>query len=583
MDDEKTLGLLNRGDTIGVFQVESKGMRDLLRRIGLDRFEDLIAMIALYRPGPMNMLDDFVKRKHGRVNIQYDHPLLETILQETYGVMLYQEQVQQAANLLAGFSLGQGDILRRAMGKKNPDEMASQRDKFVDGCLATNQIPKAVAGKIFDNIEQFAGYGFNKSHSAAYAILSYQTAYLKAHHPAEFMAALMSSEMGNTDKLPVFIAEAREMGLPVLPPCVNESLVRFTPVTDGIRFGMAGVKNVGVGAVEAIVAERKASGPFLGLMDFCTRVDSQSCNKKVLESLIKCGAFDFCGMSRGMLFENIDFAMSRASSAQRDRASGQGNLFDMLEPSETTETEELPHYPPWPESMMLAAEKELLGFYISGHPLQQFEWELRTYNLVDPSTLDDVEPGTLVRLGGLVDQFLKRFTKKTQEPMCVFRLEFLEGSAEVVCFPDAYRTCDPFLANDVPVMVCGELDKEEGSIRIKAAEVYPLPDVPKLFTQKFSLHIPAATTDDRKLESVRDIVRRHPGQTNLTICLEFAGGEKVFVGADCSFTVQPNTALIHELEHVLGEDSVYVAVNRAPLLRPRKQRQWGNGGGRRGQ
>ena len=583
MDDALTFELLNRGDTVAVFQVESKGMRDLLRRIGLSRFEDLVAMIALYRPGPMNMLDDFIARKNGTVKIVYDHPLLEPILKETYGVMLYQEQVQFAANVLAGFSLGQGDILRRAMGKKIKEEMASQRQAFVDGCQKTNNIPAKLAEKIFDNIEHFAGYGFNKSHSAAYAILSYQTAYLKAHYPAEFMAAVCSCDMNNADKLPVFIAESKEMGLEVHPPNVNESQVRFKPERGGIRFGMAGIKNVGVAAVEATIVEREANGPFSGLVDFCARMGTQNVNKKVIESLVKCGAFDFSGMSRARLFNGIDFAVQRASSRAKDLQAGQASLFDLLEePQTATETsvmDELPPVDDWSSSEMLAAEKELLGFYISGHPLTEHAWELEHYSLAHFADLADLPEKTSTRIGGLVTQLNKRFSKKTQEPFAIFQLETLEGSLEVVAFPQVYREYGIYLEENAPVFVCGELDKSE-QLKIRAAEIYPLRDIHRHFTNKISLHVPAVSIDDERLSRIQQILGKHPGETPVVVCVVFSDGKKVFISAARDYQVNAQHSLIEQLEHVLGEDSVYVNINRNPCKKPpaRNGRKWGGNG-----
>jgi DNA polymerase-3 subunit alpha len=584
MDDRATFDLLNRGDTVGVFQVESQGMRDLLRRIGLARFEDLIAMIALFRPGPMNMLDDYINRKHGKVKIVYDHPLLEPILKETYGVMLYQEQVQQAANVLAGFSLGQGDILRRAMGKKKPEEMAKLRERFVQGCLKTNRIPQPRAEKIYKDIERFAGYGFNKSHSAAYAILSYQTAYLKAHYPAEFMAALLSSEIGNTDKLPVLVAETQEMGIRTLAPNVNDSESRFKPIRvdgrgppDAIRYGLSGVKNVGVGAVEVLVSERGKNGPFKGLVDFCSRVDPQAVNRRTLENLIKCGAFDFTGLSRGRLFNGLDYAIGTAAAAHHDRKTGQASLFERLGSEHAGRGEEgLPPGEPWPESQMLAAERELLGFYISGHPLTAHEWTLRTYGLADVKTLAGLPSGTVTRVGGLVAQFEKLFTRKDQQPFGRFRLEHMDGAINVVAFPDAFREYGVHLHNEAPVMVCGELAKEEPP-RIKAFEVYPLSEVHRYFTDGLSVHLPAATLDDARMEKIRSVLCRHPGNVPVTLCLQFPTGEKVFVNTSSSFRVSVTQALCQELEGTLGEESVYVAVNRRPCRRPPRPR-FSNGG-----
>lgn len=566
LDDLETFELLNRGDTVGVFQVEGKGMQDLLRRVHVDCIEDLIATIALFRPGPMNMLDDYINRKHGRVQVKYPHPLLEPILKETYGIMLYQEQVQQVANVLAGFSLGQGDILRRAMGKKDPKEMARMRDQFVQGCYKHHRIPKEKAGALFDTIERFAGYGFNKSHSAAYAILSYQTAYLKAHYPVEFMAALLTSEIGNFDKLPSLVAEAQEMDIRVLPPNVNDSGVAFQPEGDAIRYGLAGVKTIGVGAVEAIVREREKNGPFKGLVDFCCRGDSQAVNRKTLEGLIKCGAFDFTGISRGRMFHGLDTVLAFAQRHQRDRTSGQGSLFGALmggADATVSDHSVLPPADPWPESKMLSEERALLGFYISGHPLVIFNWVLKTYALADIATLQSQPLGSATRVGGLLTRFEKRYTKKRgeREPEAfgVFRLEDTTGAIDVVAFPETYRNYGLYLQNDAPVMVCGELAQDR-EVRIIAREIYPLKDVPARFTTLISLHIPSGNADDAHLAKVRDILMTHPGETPVSICLIFPSGEKVFIRTDRQFKVHISEELIKKLSHLLGEDAVYLDV-----------------------
>ncbi len=573
MDDAPTYELLQRGDTVGVFQLESGGMRDLIRRVGVDRIEDLIAMIALYRPGPMNMLDEYVSRKTGKAEIHYDHPLLEPILSETYGVMLYQEQVQKSSNVLAGYSLGQGDLLRRAMSKKKPEEMEAQRGIFVKGCEKTNKIPKAKAERIFDMLAKFAGYGFNKSHSTAYGVVAYQTAYLKAHYPAEFMAALLSSEMGNADKLPVFINEAKEMGLEILPPDVNESGVRFRPQPGVIRFGLAGVKNVGEGAAAAVAGERERGGPFRGLVDFCARLDGQEVNKKVIESLVRCGAFDGAHSDRARLFAGIDFAMGRAVSALRDKASGQGSLFDAPGggADHPLTDNELPKAEPWDESVMLTAEKELLGVYMSGHPLSQFTTLLDTYQLTSVQKLAELPEGTATRVGGLIGDLVAKITKK-KENMAVLRLEDLDGSVEVVVFPDAYREFAPCLVKNAAVLVCGEVMKKDSAISVRAMEIYPLADAPKHFAERMSIHIPAAQSAEGRLERLKDILRIHPGPTPVVICLEFPSSEKVFLDTERALCVTASDTLIHEVRHFLGENSVYVAVNRNACKKNRSNR-----------
>jgi DNA polymerase-3 subunit alpha len=576
MDDKPAYALLNRGDTVGVFQLESSGMRDLIRRVGIDKIEDLIAMIALYRPGPMNMLEDYVNRKTGKAKVHYEHKLVEPILAETYGVMVYQEQVQKVANVLAGYSLGAADILRRAMGKKKREVMEAERAKFVEGCHKRNKIPAKLAESIFDNMERFAGYGFNKAHSAGYGVITYQTAYLKANYTAEFMAALLSSEMGNMDKLPVFIGEAQEMGLEILPPDINHSGVRFTPMDDGkgIRFGLAGIKNVGEGAAEAVVAERTRGGPFAGLVEFCSRVDGQLANKKVAESLIRCGAFDSVKVHRARLFKAVDFAMSRAAAAARDKRSGQRNLFELMSSSTPgmAPTEELPDCPPWPASEMLAGERELLGIYLSGHPLTQFASLLKRYQLTTVQGIAQLQDKAVTRLGGIVSMSVKRFTKK-KEPMAVFRLEDLDGSLEVVVFPEAYQNYGMYVQDDRPIMVCGEVSKSEEPARMFAQELYPLADAPKHFAVRVGVHVPVSHLDNGKLERVRAILEAHPGVTPVVICLQFPAGEKVFLNTENKYRVLADEDLIRKLEQELGEKGIYVAVNTNPCLKPKTQRK----------
>ncbi len=593
LDDKPTYELLSRGDTVCVFQLESTGMRDLIRRVSMNSVEDLIAMIALYRPGPMNMLPSYVERKSGRTAVEYDHPLLEPILRETYGVMVYQEQVQRAANVLSGYSLGEADILRRAMGKKKPEEMAKQREKFVTGAKSLNNIDAKLAGRIFDNMEKFAEYGFNKAHSAGYAIISYQTAYLKANYPQAFMSAVLSCEMGNADKLPVFIAEATTMGLPILPPDVNESQVRFSPAEKGIRFGLAGIKNVGEGAAAAIVAERKRKGPFKGLVDFCARMDGQVVNRKVVETLIRCGAFDAVGHNRARLFGGIDFAMARAASALRDKQAGQGSLFDLLgggggdSASPATATDrDLPDCPPWHESELLAGERELLGVYMSGHPLTQQASLLQRYQLTTVHQLADLADGTITRLGGIVSSFTKRVTKQSKEMMAILQLEDLDGSIEVLVFPEAFQQYGSHIAPDRAVLVCGQVSRRDDQPKLIAYEVYPLEDAPKHFAKKVGIHVPTARAADGGLTFVRDTLRKFPGTVPVTICLQYPGGEKVFIDADRSFRVLPDQDFIQAIEQQLGEHSVYVTVATNPCRVERQAKpRWrggnsgGNGGG----
>jgi DNA polymerase-3 subunit alpha len=582
LDDKLTFELLCKGNTAGVFQLESPGMRDTLRQVQPDTIEDIIAILALYRPGPMQFIPLYTKRKHGHEKVEYDHPILEPILKETNGIIVYQEQIQQAARDLAGFSLGEGDILRRAMGKKKPEEMAKQRGKFVDGCATTNKIPKAQAEKIFDNIEKFAQYGFNKSHSTAYGFISYQTAYLKAHYPSEFMAALLSSEMGNPDKLTIVLAETREMGIEVRPPSVNESIARFRPVNGNILFGMAGVKNVGAGAVEALVKEREASGPFTGLIDFCSRVDSREVNRKTLESLIKCGAFDFTGIHRARLFAGIETAMARAVEAARDRASGQISMFDMMggENKKSDGDEELVDVEPWHDSEMLAAEKDLIGFYISGHPLAQYEWILNTFALQRVAALPDVmeaagsdENKAMIRIGGLVDKYRKMFTKKDDpRPYARFCLEGLESSVNAVVWPDDFPRFEALLVDGAPVMAEGKLVRDfRDELEIQISDLSPLPDAPLRFASKVGLHLAESSLTMDHIKQIQKVTARFPGPTPLVICILMDSGEKVFVKADRHNQITVTTELIQALEEIAGEGCVYIEVRPQAAPEPRRR------------
>ncbi|UCD56926.1 MAG: DNA polymerase III subunit alpha [Candidatus Hydrogenedentota bacterium] len=390
LDDAATFGLLNNAQTLGVFQLESAGMRDLARKVGINSFDDLVAVVALFRPGPMHMLPDYIKRKHGEIPIEYDAPSLEPILRETYGVMLYQEQVMKIASELGGFSLSEADILRKAMGKKEPAVMERTREAFIDGA-ARNNIRRDAAEGIYKKMAQFAGYGFNKSHSAAYALIAYQTAYLKANYPVEYMAALLSSEMGNTPKLATYIEECRRMSIPVLAPDINRSHLKFTVADGEIRFGLAAVKNVGENAILVVIEERLNGGPFKSLFDFCARVDSRLVNKRVIESLVKCGAFDALGVARSRLFGAIDLALDQGQATQRDREMGQAHLFDMVGGEESPIPVRYPDTEDWPDSKQLKYEKEALGLFISGHPLARHSDRLRALTTASSTVLPGLQ------------------------------------------------------------------------------------------------------------------------------------------------------------------------------------------------
>ena len=467
LDDPKTYELLSKGDTTGVFQLESSGMKSLIKRMQPTTFTDLIALVALYRPGPLGsgMVEQFVNTKHGTIKATYPLPQLEPILKETYGVIVYQEQVMKIAQVLAGYSLGEGDLLRRAMGKKKPEEMAAQRERFISGALERN-IPKKKAEEIFDNMEKFAGYGFNKSHSAAYALISYQTAYLKAHYLVPFLASLLTNELGNTDGVLKFIRECKEHDVPVLPPDINKSSVDFTIEDNNIRFGLAAVKNVGMGAIEAIEQEREKNGPYKNFVDFCVRINSRKVNRRVLESLIKCGAFDSLGHHRAQLMAIIDEALELSQTKSKERAAGQLSLFDIMSDTKQSTEENLlgltiPELPEWSEEEVLAAEKEALGFYISGHPLDPFIDDLeKLTNGLNTSNIFSLPDGSKITLGGMIRS--KKFTTtKKGDPMAFLTLEDLHGSVEVICFPKLYQEVKELLESDVPIFLEGTLQKEE--------------------------------------------------------------------------------------------------------------------------
>jgi DNA polymerase-3 subunit alpha len=477
LDDKETYQLLCNGNTTGVFQLESTGIREMTVKIRPNCFEDLVAILALYRPGPLDsgMAEEYIKRKHGKEKIKYLHPLLEPVLKDTYGVIVYQEQVMQIAQVLGGYSMGDADILRRAMGKKDPEEMAAQRDRFVEGAKKKG-IESARATEIFDQMETFARYGFNKSHSAAYALVSYQTAYLKAHYPVEFMAALMTWEMGDTDKVIKNLAECREKGIEVLAPDINESRSDFTPVGDKIRFGLAAVKNVGEKAVEVILESRRKDGPFESLFDFCRRVDLTAVNRRVIESLVKCGAFDSTNVSRARMMAALDDSMRAGQSFQRDQESNQIDIFAMLGAPAKGANKPGDIYPrveEWSTQESLASEKEALGFYISGHPLDKYDKVMQKVGSGTIAALKEKASAGDVKIGGVISGLKLKNTKKGDR-YGSFNLEDKSGFVEVVAWPDVYRKAVELLNSDDPIFVKGRMEVGEDRVQVFANEITPL-------------------------------------------------------------------------------------------------------------
>ena len=558
LDDRPTYELLASGRTTGIFQLESPGMRNLLLRIKPESFEDLIAILALYRPGPLEsgMVDDFIKRKRDPSQIAYDPPTLEPILKDTYGVIVYQEQVMAIANRLAGFSLGQADLLRRAMGKKKPEEMEKQKAQFIVGARKTG-LPEKKAEKLFDLMAYFAGYGFNKSHSAAYALVTYQTAYLKAHHPTQFMAALLTSEMGNADKMVGHFTECRDLGIRVLPPDANESQTDFTVVEGGIRFGLAAIKNVGEGAVESIIATRDNGGRFRSFIDFCRRIDPHKVNKRVLEGLIKAGAFDSTGARRAQLSAILDLAMEEAAGAQRERDRGQTSMFGGGASEETDQDlgYALPDVPEWDLTQMLKYERELTGFYITAHPLAQYSAALEKFSTTTTAGIADLGDGKEAKLCGIVST-VKVMTTKKGDRMAYFTLEDLHGLVEVIAFPDLFRTAGELIEPERVIRVTGTLDRAEKGKRLKGTRIESLTDLQVRTVTRVSIRVPAQGDTDlaRRLTELRSILERHPGPAAITLTLHLPSG----LEADTApkLTVLPSHTFVSDVEGVLGKGAV---------------------------
>ncbi|MBI5183260.1 MAG: DNA polymerase III subunit alpha [Nitrospinae bacterium] len=554
LDDRRTYQLLSDGETMGVFQLESRGMRDLLKKMKPNVFEDIIALLALYRPGPLNsgMVDDFIKRRHGIVPVKYDLPQIEGILKETHGVILYQEQVMKIASDLAGFSMGMADILRRAMGKKKPEEMATQRERFIDG-TAQNKISRNKAEKIFDLMEHFAGYGFNKSHSAAYALVAYQTAYLKAYYPLEFIASLLTSDMDNTNKVISYINECRDMGIKVLPPDVNESFKDFTVIGEAIRFGLAAIKNVGEGAIDAILKVRKRLNRFSSLNNLCENVDLRIVNRRVIENLIKCGAFDSIGQRRDYLMGILESTLEIAQRTQRDREMGQISLFS---PSESAPNNIAHQGEEWSEKDLLRYEKEALGFYITGHPLVPFKKELKRLANVTTQEISEVKNGKKISIGGIITNVRPQITRKGDQ-MAYITLEDLQGSVEMILFPDEYKRYISFLESEDPLLIKGDTKIEDEEIRIIAKEIIPLGEISGRLST--SVHINLHTTGLKRdlLISLKDILEKNRGESNVYLHLMFPDRSEVSISADSKIRVNLSDSMITQIEGLIGNDTVY--------------------------
>ncbi|RJP93975.1 MAG: DNA polymerase III subunit alpha [Desulfobacteraceae bacterium] len=512
LSDPATYRLLSAGDTSAVFQLESSGMRDLIIRLKPENFAEVTALVALYRPGPMGsgMVDDYVACKHGRKPV-YLVPELEPILNQTYGVILYQEQVMKIAGDLAGFSMAEADGLRKAMGKKIPEDMAKQLDRFVEGAVK-NGIPKNKASELFGLIEKFAGYGFNKSHSAAYALIAFQTAYLKAHFPVEYMAAVLTSEMGSSENVVKYIAECRNQNIPVLPPDINESDKGFTVSGEKIRFGLAGVKNVGEAAIESVI-ETRQKGKFSSIFEFCQRVDIRKVNKRVLESLIQCGAFDSTGNNRSQMMAAVEAALDYGQKIQKEASDSQMSLFGGSSGLTQLNPPVMPDFPEWDEKHKLNLEKEAIGFYITGHPLDGFQDILDKFSSVHSLDLveEKVADGSIVRMGGIIRN-MKTIVTKRGEPMAFMELEDINGSVEVVVFPKNYSQVSHFLLVDAPVFVQGEIQKNEKFVKILAENIVPMESVASFWTASVHIAIDAQKAGREVVKQLLELMEKYPGQ-----------------------------------------------------------------------
>ncbi len=556
LDDMDVYAKLSDGDTAGVFQLESSGMTDLVIKLKPNLFADIVALVALFRPGPLGsgMVDDFINRKHGRIAIKYELPQLEEILKETYGVIVYQEQVMRIANLLASYNLGEADILRRAMGKKKPEEMAKQQERFIRGALK-NKISKVKAERIFQLMAMFAEYGFNKSHSAAYALVAYQTAYLKTHYPTAFMAALLTTEKNNTDKILFYINDCKSHGINILPPDVNESLRDFSVVGENIiRFGLAAVKNVGDSAIESIVKVRDEGGPFTSLFNLCERVDSRKVNRRVVESLIKCGAFDFTNAPRAALLAALDRAMDMAASSQRDRINGQTRLFDILSEDGTTSADpDLPDVSEWAERQLLAYEKESLGFYITGHPLAQYEELMSQYANTDTTDLSQVGDKQEVRLGGVVSK-LREITTRRGDRMGFITLEDLKGSVEVVVFSDVYAESHLLIKSDQPIFVIGTADADGETVKVIATKIMPIDDVSENMTKSVHFFLHQPETDTQHLAQLKNVLSRYPGECPGFVHLVVPDKTETVLALPDEMKLKPSPQLVTAVNKLFGHN-----------------------------
>jgi DNA polymerase-3 subunit alpha len=564
IDDPATYKLLKNCKTTALFQLESRGMKDLILRLQPDRFEEIVALVALFRPGPLQsgMVDDYIERKHGRRSVAYPHPSLEQILKPTYGVILYQEQVMQIAQVLSGYTLGGADLLRRAMGKKKPEEMAKQRDVFVNGAAERGVNPR-LASDIFDLIEKFAGYGFNRSHSAAYALIAYQTAWLKAHHPAAFMAAVLSSDMDHTDKVVTMLAECRDMGLAVSAPDINRCRYEFVPVDEKtILYGIGAIKGVGESAIESVLEAREQGGAFADLFDLCARIDLRKVNKRVLESLIRAGALDELGTHRASLMASLATALQAAGQQSKNDEAGQSDLFGGAEVKVMEH-----HYvevPEWSEDQRLEGEKETLGLYLTGHPIARFENELRQIVHATISDLDGSKERAVV--AGLVVGIRTMQTKRGDR-MAFVTLDDRTGRLELAVFADLYNANRELIVKDSLLVVDGQLSVDEysGGFKMRADRIYTIDQARSQYASRVVVDVDASKAANGFVARLKEILSP-TGQGGCPVVLNYRNGEaEAEIALGQEWAVRPTGHILDRLADLAGAQHVHVVYPRGVL------------------
>jgi DNA polymerase-3 subunit alpha len=559
LDDSKTFSLFSKGKTSGIFQFESSGMRDILKKFQPKQLEDLIALNAIYRPGPIGsgMINDFITRKLGKTKVSYEVPELQDILKETYGVIVYQEQVMQIASRLAGFTMSEADLLRQAMGKKKRKVMKSMKEKFMKGALL-RKIPKAKAEKIFKQMEYFAGYGFNKSHSAAYALLAYQTAYLKCNYPLQFMSALLTSEKENSDKLYRYIAGCKKMGIEILPPDINKSKADFYVDGNKIRFGLSAVKNVGEAAIDSILKARQKRGSYTSLIEFCEDVDSRVVNKRVIENLIKSGCFDCFGYNRAQLFSFTERAMEEAQRRWKKKVEKQVTMFEELIQDDKTEEEMIPPLEEWSDTKLLAYEKESLGFYITGHPLMNYEKELSQYSTATISELKNMNHTSNVSIGSVIT-VVKRITTKKGEPMAMITIEDLNDSAEAIVFPKVYSQCPFTIQRDEAVLIRGRVEHDEDGTRIIASEIIPLKEARERRAKKVVIEILIPAIEKDSIKKLYQLLKENSGTCPVQLYLIMPDNFRAIFEPEEEVKIKPSSQLTKKIEDLFGKGSIKYA------------------------